>query len=467
MNRLKLVGAGAFVVLGLLLFTVALFMIGERRLLFEDRFEVHTEFTNLGQLELGAVARVSGMDAGEVTDIGIPPSPAGKFRVTMRLREDLHGLVRTDSVAATQMEGLVGAIFVNISAGSDRAPRVAEGGTIPSREPVTMADLLEQASGTISLVTDTVEDMRGDVQRAIQQIALTAEDAHAFMKDLRPDVLAIASHGSRISADVQVISETIRKGEGTVGRLVHDPALYDRARDIADEARSVMANLRAVSEDARKAMADLRSNDSPTAGMIEDMRVTLGQTREAVSDLADNMEALKHNFLLRGFFNRRGFFDLDAISPADYRSRMLEGDQRKAARIWLASRVLFESRPDGSEALTADGKARLESAMTTYLEYVPANPIVVEGYATAGTTDERYRLARLRAGMVREYLMGRYDLTPQSTGFIALGAQADGSPGGSGTWDGVALTLFMDREALQLRTQPRRVARPLDRAPQD
>ena len=453
-------------VVGLLLFTVALFMIGERRMLFENRFEVHTEFKNLGQLELGAVVRVSGMDAGEVTAIGIPPSPAGKFRVTMRLREDLHGLVRTDSVAATQMEGLVGAIFVNIAPGSERAPRAPVGGTIPSREPVTMADLLEQASSTITLVTDTVEDMRGDVERAIQQIALTAEDAHAFIEDLRPDVLAIARHGSRISADVQVISETIRKGEGTVGRLVHDPALYDRAREIADEARTVMSNLRAVSDEARGAIADLRSSDGPTQGMLSDMRVTLGQTREAVSDLADNMEALKHNFLLRGFFNRRGFFDLDTISPADYRSRVLENGNRKAARIWLASRVLFESRADGTEALTADGRARLDSAMSTYLEYVPGNPIVVEGYATPGTTDERYRLSRQRAAAVREYLMGRYDLMPQNTGFIALGAEAEGSPSGA-SWDGVAVTLFVDREALQLQPQPRRVARPLERTPEN
>jgi hypothetical protein len=178
------------------------------------------------------------------------------------------------------------------------------------------------------------------------------------------------------------------------------------------------------------------------------------------------MEALKHNFLLRGFFNRRGFFDLDAISPADYRSGVLEHGNRKAARIWLASRVLFESRPDGTEVLTADGQSRLDSAMASYLEYVPANPIVVEGYATTGTAEERYRLSRQRAGLVREYLLGRYDLTPQGTGFIGLAADAEDSPGGD-TWDGIALALFLDREALQLEAQPRRVARPLERAPQD
>src|ERR687891_1913646 len=134
----KLVGAGAFVAIGILLFTVALFMIGERRMLFEDRFTVYTEFAKLGQLELGAVVRVAGMDAGEVTDITIPPSPAGKFRVKMEIREDLHGLVRTDSVASSQMEGLVGAIFLNVGAGSEETPQVPVGGTIPSREPFSM-----------------------------------------------------------------------------------------------------------------------------------------------------------------------------------------------------------------------------------------------------------------------------------------------------------------------------------------
>jgi phospholipid/cholesterol/gamma-HCH transport system substrate-binding protein len=453
MNTSKLVGAGAFVAIGILLFTVGLFMIGERRMLFEDRFVVYTEFAKLGQLELGAVVRVAGMDAGEVTDITIPPSPAGKFRVKMEIREDLHGLVRTDSVAITQMEGLVGAIFLNVGAGSEEAPQVAVGGTIPSREPFSMADLLEQASGTIAMVNETVEALRGDVEKAVQQVALMAEDAHAMFEDIRPDVMAIARNGNRIAADIQQISASIRKGEGTIGKLVNDDSLYQRAKEIAEETKNVMANVREVSDEARKAISDFRSKDGPAQGLMGDMRVTLGQTREAVSDLADNMEALKHNFLLRGFFNRRGYFDLDAISPAEYRSGVLENGKRKAARIWLSSRVLFEQRPDGTEALTADGKARLDSAMSAYLKFVPANPIVVEGYAGNGTVDERFRLARQRAGTVREYLLGRYDLMPQATGYIALGDDADGSPEGDGKWEGIALTLFVDREALQLATQ--------------
>jgi hypothetical protein len=91
--------------------------------------------------------------------------------------------------------------------------------------------------------------------------------------------------------------------------------------------------------------------------------------------------------------------------------------------------------------------------MATYLKYVPSYPIVVEGYATQGTKNERYLTGQRRAGTVRNYLLQRFDLMPQTTGYISLGNDAQGSPTG-GAWDGVAITLFIDREALEFATQP-------------
>jgi phospholipid/cholesterol/gamma-HCH transport system substrate-binding protein len=453
----KVVGAGAFVIIGVLLFTAALFMIGERRMLFADRFELYTEFAKLGQLEQGSIVRVAGMNAGEVTEIRVPASPAERFRVKMQVRSDLHPLIRTDSIATAQTEGLVGGIYVNIATGSERAAQLPTGGTIPSREPLAMGDLLQQASDTIAQVNETVSKLSGDVEMTVRQIANTATDAHDLIEDVSPQIKAIAENGSRMSADTQQMIATVRAGEGTLGKLINDDALYNRARDIADDARVVMANVKQVSEEARRAISDFHSKDGPAQGLFADMRLTLGQAREATADLAENMEAMKHNFLLRGFFNRRGYFDLDAISPAQYRNGVLENGKRKAMRIWLSSPVLFEQGPDG-EVLTAEGRRRIDSAMATYLRHVPSNPIVVEGYASEGTVGDRYGLSRQRAGVVRDYLLGRYGLMPQNTGYIALGSDAPGSPSGN-HWDGVALALFLDTAALQFAAQPGQQAR--------
>jgi phospholipid/cholesterol/gamma-HCH transport system substrate-binding protein len=252
-----------------------------------------------------------------------------------------------------------------------------------------------------------------------------------------------------IANDTRELVAKINDGQGTIGKLVNDDELYQQFHDVAHQAQEVMANLHQVSDEARRAIVDFRSKDGPAQGMVADMRATLGQAREATADLADNMEAMKHNFLLRGFFNRRGYFDLDAISPAEYRTGVLENGKRKAMRIWLKSVMLFESGPDGTEVLSEGGRARIDSAMSTYLKYLPANPLVVEGYAPAATAAERFRSSRRRAALVRGYILGKYDVPPQNAGFIGLGAEAVDSPD-KDRWDGVSLTLFLDRASLQV-----------------
>jgi OmpA family protein len=128
---------------------------------------------------------------------------------------------------------------------------------------------------------------------------------------------------------------------------------------------------------------------------------------------------------------------------------VLENGKRKAMRIWLRAALLFEPATDGTEVLSASGRARIDSAMSTYLKYLPTNPVVVEGYAPASTAAERFRLSRRRAGTVRQYIVGKYDVPSQNVGFIGLGEDALNSPD-KGRWDGVALTLFLDRGELQM-----------------
>ncbi len=161
----RLVAVGAFVLLGVLLFGVGLFFIGNRRMLWSNNFEAYAEFTNIAGLENGAKVRVAGMDAGEVEEIHVPAGPAGRFRLKVRLREDLHPLMRLDSVATIQNDGLVGNKFVQIEAGTEGSPRLPDQGTMQSREPFDLAALLEKMSATVDLVTDTVDEVRGNARQ--------------------------------------------------------------------------------------------------------------------------------------------------------------------------------------------------------------------------------------------------------------------------------------------------------------
>jgi phospholipid/cholesterol/gamma-HCH transport system substrate-binding protein len=450
----RLAGIGVFVAGGLLLFTVALFMIGDRQMLFDTKVVVFTEFAKITGLQDGSIVRVSGAMAGAVKDIEPPKDPSGKFRVQFEISEELRQLVRTDSVASIETEGLIGGSFLAISTGSPQASQAPPGSTIPSTEPFQMAELFQQMSATITRVDGIIEDLKGGLEEALVSVDETVKGADELIDEITDEVRTMASAGARISGDIASITEGVRKGEGTIGRLVKDDELYRRATNIARQAEEIAGDAQRVVQQARQAIENFQSQDGPVAGLTTGVTETLTDARDAMAAFADNMEALRHNFLLRGFFNDRGYFDLADISPADYRNGALTADgERQATRIWLHDRVVFQQkagtngdsqRLEAEEELTEDGRRRLDSAIAPYLEKLPGGVLMVEGYAQGGSRDERFLRSRRRAAAVRDYLIGKFQLDPRTTGLMALGGEAVGNAP-EAQWSGVALALFVEK----------------------
>jgi len=446
----RLAGVGAFVIGGLLLFTVGLFMIGDRQMAFAKKFTIYAEFAKITGLQPGAIIRVSGAKAGTVKDI-IPPSrPTEKFKVKLEIIEDLHPLVRTDSVATIETEGLVGGSFLGVSTGSEQAPPAPENSTIPGKEPFAIADLLQQAGATIAKVNEIIDELTDDVASTVQSISDTVENANQLIDDVGDDVKTIASAGARIAQDAAEISSSVRNGEGTFGKLVKDDELYRRVTAVAKNAEQIASDAREVIEQAKKALTDLQSKNGPVQGLASNLKQTMDDARVAMSGFAENMEALKRNFLFRGFFNNRGYFNLAEISPAQYRQGVLTNDgSRGVARVWLGVPVLFEPDPENADAdrLTESGKARLDSAIEPFLSRLGDAILIIEGYATQGMKDEQFRRSQARAATARNYLIGRFGLNPQTTGVMPLGSDSAESPSNK-PWDGVALAAFLDRRTL-------------------
>jgi len=442
----RLVGVGVFVLSGLLLFTLALFMIGERQLAFARKFIVYTEFTAITGLQPGAIVRVSGASAGSVVDIEAPADPNDKFRVQLEITEDLHQLVRTDSVAVIQTEGLLGGSYLAVTTGSASAPEAAAGSTIPSREPFLLADLFQQMSETVGKVNATIDQLGGGIEKTLASVDSTVINTNALINDVSNDVRMLASASARITSDAAQIAEGIRKGEGTVGRLLKDDDLYQRVVTIAGSAEIIAADTQKAVQQARQVIDGLQLKDGQVAGVTADLKRTLDEARTAMAGLSENMEALKRNFLFRGFFNRRGYFNLADISPEEYRKGVLTKDgDRKAVRVWLRSEVVFApAAGDGDERLTKEGEARLDAALAPNLPRLADSILMVEGYADAGPLANQFVVSRARAALIRDYLIDRFHLDPGQVGVMPLGAQAIGSPQGS-TWSGVALVVFVEK----------------------
>jgi phospholipid/cholesterol/gamma-HCH transport system substrate-binding protein len=452
-TQARMAGVGVFVLGGLLLFAVGLFMIGDRQMAFAKKVTLYTEFKKITGLQPGAVVRVSGAKAGSITQILPPDTPSGKFRVEVEIVEDLHQLVRTDSLATIETEGLVGGNYLGITTGSDTAPIVAPNAVIAGKEPIDIAELVQRMGDTVTKVNDTVDDMRDDVQRAVVAIADTAENANVLITGVTGEVTKIAASGALISADAAHIADGIRSGKGTIGKLLNDDELYNRVSTIAKQTEETTAYARQLVQSAKETLEGLQSKDGSMQGMTASVKQTMDDARGSMASFADNMDALKRNFLLRGFFNKRGYFDLAQISPADYRQGVLtKGSDRRLVRVWLRSDALLEPEPEPGhperEQLSEAGKASVDAAIAPYLEYLASGILIVEGYSQHGALDEQYLQSRGRASIVRDYLVGTFHLDPQATGAMPLSADSTGSPG-KAPWDGVALAVILPKDALK------------------
>ena len=451
--RLALVGA--FVIGGLLLFAVGLFMIGDRRLLFTENFEAVADFGNVNGVEVGTSVRLSGLAAGEVTGLTLPSAPGGRFLVQMRIREDLRPLVRTDSVAAILTDGLLGAAFIELRSGSPDAPPVADGGTIPGVDAVQVADLIAEGRETFRVVADEMVAMQGRVQETFDDLGATVSATTGLIQDVGVDVREVGSasvlfvdSARGVMDEAERLVQGVAEGGGTAGRLLTDDTLYTHLTGLARETEATMQAVRGSAEEVQAMVNGWTQTDSPAQQVLVDAGDVVTYARDAMADLAENTEAMKRNWLFRGFFSDRGFYNLDEMTRDEYRELLVD-DRYTPLRIWLSADVLFETA-DGERLQLRDGaERRLEEAMGELLDYPRNAPLVVEGYATAGGPGQQFRQAQEHASAVQAWLTRVFRRSAELTGTMPLGPDAPESPAGDGRWDGVALTLFATTEELE------------------
>jgi phospholipid/cholesterol/gamma-HCH transport system substrate-binding protein len=263
----------------------------------------------------------------------------------------------------------------------------------------------------------------------------------------------ILASADKISDNLRLIIDGVQAGEGTVGSLFKDKELYGSIKRSVNTGEKVIADIRESSASAKKIVKKVEDSDivpevqkivkhvqeitaqvktavdkfesaSGEGGVAENLQRTLANANEAMADLSDDTEALKHNFLFRGFFNRRGFFDLDGMTAPEYKNPSF-GKGFKKYRIWLESVDLFSKDGKGTEVLSAAGKARLDEALTEILKYPRNGPMMVEGFAAAGSPSQQYLTGRRRAALVQAYIISRFQLRPAYTGIISLGPEAN------------------------------------------
>src|SRR5690348_542789 len=311
------------------------------------------------------------------------------------------------------------------------------------------------------------QSMQGTIKRAdtaVENFSNVGKNANDMLLAMKPNIIEMTSNANAIVAGV-------RKGQGAAGKVLTDKQAASDVATTISNARQASSNLAETSRKVNSMVSGVQRNDMPrlhatldnaqqatgrinqamgsflgSKGQTENtgaaVRQTIDQAQEAMSNLASNTDALKTNFFLRGFFNRRGFFNLSTITPSKYaHSRFVK---EPSARVWIPASELFKDYPTDALELSKTSQAALNQSMSKLIRYLPNNPVVVEGYSTHGSPDQQYLMSRQRALEVRQYLLKHFHLDPTAVGIMPL---ADEPPGNTGerSWDGVCLVLVVSK----------------------
>jgi len=178
-NKIRL---GIFISLGIAVFIVGIYFIGERQQLFRSTFRVSGVFKDVGGLQAGDNVRLSGINVGTVENIDLVSDTS--VRVEILIDESTRKFIKKDAVASIGSEGLMGNKILVITPGTGGKMEIENGDTVETVQPVNMDDIMTSLKTTID-------------------------------------------NTSKITHDLSKITSDVQSGKGTIGRLLMDPSIIN------------------------------------------------------------------------------------------------------------------------------------------------------------------------------------------------------------------------------------------------
>ena len=307
-NHIRL---GLFVAAGLACLLVTLYLVGQKHNLFNKKLIVQADFRNVSGLLTGNNVRLGGIAVGTVKKIQIMNDTT--VRVLMNLNQDVRPFVRKNAVAMVGTDGLVGNTIINLNPGpGPAAPPVNPGDVLQTRTPVgidAMLSTLDVSNKNLVGITRDLREITGKLNnsKALWQLLNDQTIATSMHQSLR-NVSAATSQLRNASRDVQTLTSGVRQGRGPIGYLLTDKAFASQlghaAGKLAGTSDTLAATLAGLQRQVQSGSGPLHTLLSDTA-MSGKLRQSVNNVAQGTQKLNQSMEALQHNFLLRGYFRRQ------------------------------------------------------------------------------------------------------------------------------------------------------------------
>ena len=309
---------GIFIVIGLAIFIWAVLTLGSQKNTFERSIGVKTFFQNVNGLQKGNNIWFSGVKVGTIEDVSIIGT--GKVEVDMNINEKSVPYIHKNAKAKLSTDGLIGNKIIEIYGGTPQSPQIAEGDVLNNDELLSTDEMM----ATLSKNNDNLLEITNNLKVVSAQMAEGKGSVGKLLKDetFANELIKTVGILKNASSNVQQLSANVNRytarlnDSGTLANdLVSDTVIFSRLRStvgklqqMADKSNEVVNSLQGAANTVNQGL----KNPNTPAGMLlgdektaASLKVTMQNLQSASVKLNDDLEAVQHNFLLRGFFRKK------------------------------------------------------------------------------------------------------------------------------------------------------------------
>ena len=310
-HRIKL---GFFVVAGAALLIVGLYFIGSNRNMFRKTFPLYVSFRNVSGLQAGNNVRYAGIDIGTVKNISILNDTL--VRVEMSIELGLSGMIRKNATASVGTDGLMGNKLVNIEPGTPGSAFVSAGDeleSIPSVNTEEMLRTLDFTNQNVATVSANLKSITGQINKSrgtLYTVLMDTTLAESLTNTLA-NIETVSHDLSLIAADLSSVMSGLKQGDGLLGKLLKDTILTAEFQESMNALQSSGRKINEAAGGLQDAVTRLNRSEGALGTLLNDT-ATANHLKRSMIDIEnsarnfnENMEALKHSFLLRGYFKKQ------------------------------------------------------------------------------------------------------------------------------------------------------------------
>ncbi len=309
---------GVFIFIALVIFIIGVLTLGGQRKTFSNMVEAKAVFKDINGLQEGNNVWYAGVKIGTIRKVKF--TPEGQVEVTMGIEESSQQYIRKDVKAKVGTDGLIGNRIIVLTGGTPQAPVIADGDLITADSAMNMEEMMSTLQANNKNLLDITNDFKtvserlangqGTIGRLLndESIATSLEVTLTTLKRTMSQTEELTNNLSDYTAKLQ------QKGSLS-NDLITDTVVFSKLRSSVSQIEGLTKTahevINTLNTTTKTVNAGLSNASSPAGVLLHDaqsaesLKAVIKNLETSTQKLDENMEALQHNFLLRGFFKKK------------------------------------------------------------------------------------------------------------------------------------------------------------------